>query len=188
MKAAVFAAIVPLVLAMPAQAADTGAMAKAASDFYAVYSSFHQRLDGIPDAKARAKFAPVISDRLNGLIVRARAAEETFTNAYKDSPPFVEGDLFTSNYEGATSYKIGACAGDDRSGHCTVALTYDPRVVGDTQNKPMHWTDTAYVVNTPSGWKLDDVGFGGNWDFANKGKVSQTLDMVIKTAGGGGTP
>jgi hypothetical protein len=45
--------------------------------------------------------------------------------------------------------------------------------------------DTAYVVNTPSGWRLDDIGFGGNWDFANKGKVSQTLDMVIKTAGGG---
>lgn len=188
MKAAVFVAIMPLVLAMPAQAADTGAMAKAASDFYAVYSSFHQRLDGIPDAKARAKFAPVMSDRLNGLIVRARAAEVTFTNAYKDSPPFVEGDLFTSNYEGATSYKISACTGDDRSGHCAVTLTYDPRVVGDTQNKPMHWTDTAYVVNTPSGWKLDDIGFGGNWDFANKGKVSQTLDMVIKTAGGGGTP
>jgi hypothetical protein len=185
MKSIVFVAVMALVLAAPAQAADTGAMARAATDFYAAYASFHQRVDGIPGAKARMKFAPVISDRLNGLIVRARAVEEKFTNAYKDSPPLVEGDLFTSNYEGATSYKVGACAGDGESGHCAVALTYDPHAMGDTRNKPVHWTDTAYLVNAASGWKLDDIGFGGNWDYANKGKVSQTLEMVIETAGGG---
>jgi hypothetical protein len=175
--------LAPLMLIAPAQAADTAAMARATADFYAVYAGFPQRVDGIPDAKARAKFAPVISDRLNGLIVEARGIEEKFTNAYKDSPPFVEGDLFTSNYEGATAYKIGACAGDEKGGHCAVTLTYD-----DAHNKPVHWMDTAYVVNTPTGWKLDDIGFGGDWDFSNKGKVSQTLEMVIKTAGSGGSP
>jgi len=177
-----FALLAPLVLVMPAQAADTAAISKAASEFYSVYGSFHQRVDGIPDAKTQPKFAPVLTDRLNRMIAQARAAEEKFTHAYKDSPPFVEGDLFTSNYEGATAFKVGACAGDAKTGHCAVALTYaEP---GDTRNKPVHWTDTAYLVNTPAGWKLDDIGFGGSWDFANKGKLSETLQMVIRTAGG----
>jgi hypothetical protein len=180
---AFLAAIVPLVLAARAQAADTDAMAKAAADFYTVYASFQPRVDGIPDAGARAKFAPVISDRLNGRIAQARAVEEKFTNAYKNSPPLVEGDLFTSNYEGATAHRIGACTGDDKAGRCAVALTYDAHSLGDAQNKPVHWTDTAHVVNTPSGWKLDDIGFGGNWDFANKGTLNQTLEMVIRTTG-----
>jgi hypothetical protein len=176
-----------VVLAVTAQAhaADGDAMARAANGFYAAYSTFHNRIDGVPDATARLRFTPVVSDRLNALLTASRAAEEKFTNAYKDSPPLIEGDLFTSNYEGATSYKVGDCAGDGKTGHCAIALTYDPRTQGDAQNKPVHWTDTAYLVNTPSGWKLDDIGYGGSWDFSNKGRMSDALKMVLATAGNG---
>src|SRR5690242_3941016 len=183
MKAA-FAVLAILAVATQAHAADGDAMAKAAGSFYAVYATFHPS-DGIPDAKGRAKYAPHISDRLNALLMQASAAEQRFASANKNTPPLVEGDLFTTNFEGATSYKIGNCTGDGKAGHCAIALTYDPRIQGDAQNKPVHWTDTAYLVNAASGWKLDDIGFGGNWDFGNKGRMSDTLKMVIATAGGG---
>ena len=176
------AAIALFVFMAPAQAADADAMAKTAAGFYAAYSTFHPS-DGIPDAKGRAKYAPYISGGLNALLVQANAAEDRFAKANKDTPPLVEGDLFTSNFEGATAYKIGACAGDTKGGHCAIQLTYDPGKTDNPKDKPFSWTDTAYLVNGADGWKIDDIGFGGKWDFGNKGRMSDTLKMVIKTAG-----
>ena len=49
-------------------------------------------------------------------------------------------------------------------------LTYQ-----DKGQKPVSWTDTIYLVNTPAGWRVDDIGYGGAWDFGNKGRLSQTL-------------
>jgi hypothetical protein len=181
MKTAI--ATLALLALMPgAHAADTDAMAKTADSFYAVYSTFHPS-DGIPDAEGRARYAPYLSERLNGLLIQANAAENKFASANKNTPPLVEGDLFTSNFEGATTFKVGACVGDQKSGHCAIELTYNPGKTGNPKDKPFNWTDMAYLVNSAQGWKLDDVGFGGNWDFGNKGRMSQTLDMVIKTAG-----
>ena len=64
-----------------------------------------------------------------------------------------------------------------------VLLTYDPGKTSNPKDKPFTWTDIAYLVNTPQGWRVDDIGFGGNWDFGNKGRMSETLKMVIRTAG-----
>lgn len=177
----ILAALALLSVLSQAHAADSDAMAKTAAGFYMAYSTFHPS-DGIPDAKGRAKYAPYISDGLNALLVQANAAEAKFAHANKDTPPLVEGDLFTSMFEGATAHKIGTCTGDTKAGHCAIHLTYDPGT-GDPKDKPVIWTDTAYLVNTGAGWKVDDIGFGGNWDFGNKGRMSDTLRMVITTAG-----
>lgn len=182
MKTAV-AALALLVVASPALASDSDAMAKTAAGFYAAYSTFHPS-DGIPDAAGRAKYAPYISQGLNALLVQAHAAEEKFARANKDVPPLIEGDLFTSNFEGATAYKIGACSGDAKAGHCAVQLTYNPGQTGNPKDKPFTWTDTAYLVNGAEGWKLDDIGYGGNWDFGNKGRMRQTLAVAVKAGGG----
>jgi len=178
-----FAALALAILASPACAADSDAMAKTAAGFYAAYATFHPS-DGIPDAAGRAKYAPYISRGLNALLVQARAAEEKFARANKDVPPLIEGDLFTSNFEGATAYKIGACGGDAKTGHCAIQLTYDPGKTNNPKDKPFTWTDTAYLVNSTEGWKVDDIGFGGNWDFGNKGRMRQTLDVAVKAGGG----
>ena len=163
-------------------AADTGDMAKAVSGFYGAYSTFHPS-DGIPDAKARAKYEPFISPALDALLKRGDEAEEKFAKANKDSPPLIEGDLFTANFEGATAYKVGACSGDAKAGHCAVTLTYDPGKTNNPKDKPFTWTDAIYLVVTPQGWRIDDIGYGGTWDFGNKGKLGDTLRSVIKDAG-----
>src|ERR1700744_1774682 len=102
------------ILSVPALADDSDAMAKTANGFYAAYSTFHPS-DGIPDAKARAKYEPFISPALDALLKQGDQAEEKFAKANKDSPPLIEGDLFSSNFEGATAYKIGACNGDAKA-------------------------------------------------------------------------
>jgi hypothetical protein len=160
-------------------AAAQGSDPKATAEgFFRIYATF-QPSDGIPDAKGRAKYAPVMSDALNALIARAGAAEDKFGAAHKDSPPLVEGDLFTSNFEGATSFTIAPCSASGRTASCKIALVYQSP--GD---KPISWTDALMLVQTEKGWAVDDIAYGATWAFGNKGTLTQTLKHVIEDANG----
>ncbi len=173
MKRTILLALALTTLARPALADDAAAMHATAEGFYKVYASFHPS-DGIPDDSGRARYRPFLSPKLDALLAQAGDAERRFAAANKDSPPLIEGDLFTSLFEGATQVAVGACAASGQTGRCAVSLSYTP-----AKDKPTAWTDTVYLVNTPSGWRVDDVGYGGSWDFGNKGRLSQTLDQVI---------
>ena len=157
---------------------DAQALAKVADGFYSAYLTLHPS-DGIPDTATRAKFAPFVSPALDKLFIEGEDAEARYAKVTKNqAPPLVEGDLFTPNFEGATSYKIGACTSDAKGGRCAVALAYD-----DKKNKPLAWTDTVYLTRTPSGWRVDDIAYGGNWDFGNKGSLTRTLKSAIAEGG-----
>ncbi len=177
MKQTLWLALLVAAVAGPAGAQGNDPNA-AIEGFYRVYSTFHPS-DGIPDDKGRAKYAPVLSDALNALIARAGAAEDRFGAAHKDSPPLVEGDLFTSNFEGVTSYTIPPCTAEGRTARCRIALIYQSP--GD---KPVTWTDTAILVQSEKGWVVDDIAYGASWAFGNKGTLKQTLSRVIEDAGG----
>ena len=129
--------------------------AKTAEGFYAAYSTFHPS-DGIPNA-----------------------AELKFNKANKASPPLIEGDLFTSMFEGATSYKVGACKLSGGGASCAVDLVYD-----DKKDAPIRWTDTITLTKTKAGWRVDDIFYGGAWEYANKGRLGATLRQVIADSGG----
>jgi len=147
-------------------------MAAAANGFYAVYRTFHPS-DGIPSAADRAKYAPFLSPALETLLSEAEAAETRFSKANKDSPPLLEGDLFTSMFEGATSVAVGTCSGDGVRGRCSVKLEYD-----DPTEKSTIWNDTVFLVNTPTGWRVDDIAYGGSWAFGNKGRLTELLKQT----------
>jgi len=167
-------AITLLFLSSPALAQtspDMQELAKAADGFYGAYMTLRPS-DGIPDKAIQAKFAPFVSPALDKLFVEGDAAEARYRTATKNqSPPLVEGDLFTSNFEGVTAYRIGTCAGDAKGGHCAVTLTYDAK-----KERPLVWTDTVYLVRTPQGWRVDDVAYGG---FGNGGRLTQTITHAI---------
>jgi hypothetical protein len=163
--------------ATPAMADAPVEMKAAAEAFYAAYATFHPS-DGIPDASGRAKYWPLITPALEKLLVDADGAEASFAKANKGSPPLIEGDLFTSNFEGATSSEVGACKGDAKAGQCSVALVYD-----DGKDKPVMWSDTVYLVATPAGWRVDDIAFGATWEFGNKGRLTKALKDTIENAG-----
>jgi hypothetical protein len=147
-------------------------MAAAVNGFYGVYLTFHPS-DGIPSAADRAKYAPFLSPALETLLSEAEAADTRFSKANKDSPPLLEGDLFTSMFEGATSVQVGTCSGDGEKGRCSVKLEYDDRTA-----KPTIWNDTVLVVNTAVGWRVDDIAYGGSWAFGNKGRLSELLQQT----------
>ncbi len=164
-------------VAFAAVAADTSSPAKTAEGFYAAYSTFHPS-DGIPDAAGRAKYAPFISAALDKLLADGNAAQTKFNKTNKDSPPLIEGDLFTSMFEGATSYTVGACKTNGAQASCPISFVYD-----DKKDPPTRWTDTVYLTKTQAGWRIDDIGYGGSWEYANKGRLSATVRQAISDSG-----
>ena len=45
--------------------------------------------------------------------------------------------------------------------------------------KPANWNDTVLLVNTPQGWKVDDVVYDAGFAFGNTGRLSEMLAMVM---------
>jgi hypothetical protein len=173
-----FLFLLALVLAGPSAAqAASDSPAAATRAFYDTYLKVKPR--GIPDEKTRAMFAPLISPALEKLLADANAAEELHTERTKNQePPLVEGDAFSSLFEGATAYEVGACRKKPDSAVCDVHLTY----AENKGDKPTHWVDQAMLVRSGDGWVLDDIVFGATWDFGNHGRMQDLLRQVPKDA------
>ncbi len=142
----------------------------AASGFLSVYGSFHPS-DGIPDAGGRARLQPYLSPALNKLLADAATAQTRFSAKIKNAPPLLEGDLFSSLFEGATQWKLQPCATSGTQARCLVAFTH-------AGSKAVNWTDTLLLANTPQGWRVDDIAYGGGFQFGNTGRLSDTLKTV----------
>jgi hypothetical protein len=165
-----------LLLATPALAA--GDPAAAVSVFYDVYNGQRAEGGGIPDATGRLRYQPVLSPRLNKQLMDAAQAQARLTAKVKNAvPPVLEGDIFSSLFEGASAWKVGACQGDTKTARCGVALSYAPPA--GSRAKPANWADTVLLVNTPQGWKVDDVVYDAAFAFGNTGQLSGMLAMVI---------
>ena len=66
-----------------------------------------------PMPRVRLRFSPVLSPRLNKQLADAAAAQARLTAKVKNAvPPMLEGDIFSSLFEGATAWKVGACQAD----------------------------------------------------------------------------
>ncbi len=180
MKGRIWSASATLLLALcaTASASDVATPAGAASGFYAVYGTFHPS-DGIPDGPARARYQPYLSRSLEGLLADADAAESRFTGKHKDSPPLIEGDLFSANFEGATTWTVRKCEASGSTARCTIDLTFDPR---DAKQKQAKWSDSLYLVRD-GGWRVNDIAYGASAAFGNKGRLSDTLKEAVIDAG-----
>ena len=171
-------ALALLLLASPALAA--GDPAAAVNAFYDVYSGQRAQGGGIPDATVRLRLQPVLSPRLNKQLSDAATAQARLTAKVRNAvPPVLEGDIFSSLFEGASAWKVGACQTTAKTASCGVALSYAPPPAADSKAKPASWNDTVLLVNTPQGWKVDDVVYDAGFAFGNTGRLSEMLAMVM---------
>lgn len=170
----ILAAFVAVGFPFAAEAGDA-VPAKAATAFYDLV--LREKPRGVPDADVQAKLKPLISPDLNTLLVQAAATEEAHTRkTNNEEPPFVEGDLFSSLFEGATSYKLGSCVTESDKAYCDVDLAY----AEPGEAKPTTWTDKVALTRTVRGWLVDDIAFGGTWDFGQHGMLRGTLRQVVE--------
>ena len=170
--------LVLMLAPVAAQAQDAGA---AANTFYTTALAL-PRTGGIPAPSARARLQPLLSARLNGLIAQAATAEARFRAANKFAPPFLEGDLFSSLFEGPVSFRVGACTPAAAAQRCRIQFNRPPMPGARGPARPADWGDDLLLVNEGGGWKVDDVDYRGGFAFGNTGLLSQSLAMVIRAA------
>lgn len=139
--------------------------------FLAAYQA--QVFRGLPNAEQAAVLAEHFSPRLNGLMHDALAGQQAYKARYPtDKPPMIDGDVFSSLFEGASSGTVEAV--DVSADTATVRVKYvysDP----DTGKVMETWPDRFLLVREGSNWLIDDIEYLGGWDFAPKGKLSQAL-------------
>jgi hypothetical protein len=172
-KSALFALF--LLAAIPARADD--AVMAAANNFYSVAVGMPALAGGgLPDRATRLRLQPLLTPRLNQALADASTAEARFKAKNRDSPPLIEGDIFSSLFEGPTAFKVGVCQGDASVQRCAVALSRQ-----DPGQKPVAWTDTLVLANS-GGWKVDDIAYDANFAFGNTGTLSEMLKMARSEA------
>ena len=149
----------------------------ATNNFYRVYMKL--KLMGIPSSKQLRLLQKTISPGMAGLLLRADDAESKYArNTKGEVPPLIEGDLFTSNFEGATSFKVLRCEARGGSMSCTVELGYPDSRSG----KIFNWQDRAVLIEDHDKWLVDDIEFLGSWEFMHKGFLREILNQIILDA------
>ena len=141
-----------------------------AQRFYDFYLA-EQMNNGLPTIEQCRQMTPLLSRAMQDAFGKARREQDKFSTEHPgEKPPFVDGDLFTSLFEGATSYRIAKIDTDNTHADVIVALKYS-----DPKGHDVEWTDRLVLVQENEHWVVEDLEYGGNWDFANHGSLRQSL-------------
>ncbi|MEO8161911.1 MAG: hypothetical protein ABI588_10875, partial [Arenimonas sp.] len=118
-EAAAALGIAPVELAPDAQALSEAN--KLASDFY----EMHERLgrSGLPDESAMKAYRAFVCPALATAMDSARARQAQYIAAHpQDKPPLVEGDLFSSLFEGPDSVVVAGTEADGGGARVTMSM------------------------------------------------------------------
>ena len=141
---------------------------QAADKFYRTYLKLSIR--GLPNDKQMEVLSPLITPDLKVLFEAARKTQMKFIQEHPDEkPPWVEGDLFTSLFEGAQTFRIGRPTVRGDLTEVPVQLTY--REGGSTTR----WSDVLILVRRGKRWLVRDIELKGDWAFKNGGSLRSIL-------------
>lgn len=141
---------------------------KTAESFYTQLCS--APVSGLPKGKAWSNLKPYLTPKLINCFQEARRAQENFMKKNPgEKPPWIEGDLFSSLFEGPQKFTTGSSIIKDN--HAEVPMHLSSKQ-GDTVTR---WTDTLLLRQVNGRWLIEDICYGGNWAFAPKGLLSEML-------------
>lgn len=148
---------------------------RAATGFYTLYIKI--RPQGIPQEKQMVRLRAYLSTGLNQDLEETRRAEEQYQKANRGAvPPLVEGDLFTSLFEGASAFRLLSCEARGDVGSCEIEFSaIDPK-----DRSVFKWKDKIYLVRQSRRWLIDDIEYLGNWAFMHKGRLRAVLMQAIE--------
>jgi len=134
---------------------------------------------GVPEDKARKVLEPYLTPDLTSALSDADKAEARYAARTKNEvPPLIEGDLFTSLFEGASGLDAVQCTSEEKTARCKAKLRYQ-----DARSKDVvRWTDEVTLLATSAGWRIDDIAYGGTWEFMHKGTLRDLLKQVVRDA------
>lgn len=142
--------------------------AKTAEDFYAKLAELKVR--GLPDDQQLVALSPYLAEPIVARIKLDRKKQADFVKKHpEEKPPWIEGDLFSSLFEGPTSYEVGKSRVVSGATHVDVKLAF----TGDGQTS--NWTDTAILKKTGGKWKITNILYKGKWQFKNGSSLLNAL-------------
>lgn len=130
----------------------------AAKTFLDAYVKLH--ISGLPSEEEMKTLAPLLTPEISALIEAARAEQKDFQKTHPDEkPPWIEGALFSSLFEGVTSYHLGevVVSGDKAS----IPVYWEYTEGGETTR----WIDVAVLSKSGDSWHVADIFFCAPWDF-----------------------
>jgi hypothetical protein len=138
--------LIALFLAALAMSAEPGPDATI-RDFYKTYVN-----SGLPTPAQLQTLSPYLSGPLRQALLQARQTQALCKKAHPDEkPPFIEGDLFTSNTEGFTTITAIRDTGHN---------IFEVRFQYVENGHKFDWSDRVVLVKLPTGkWAIDDIRF-----------------------------
>ena len=167
----------PIAAPAPAPVTDpSAALANAMSTPAGAAETFYRtkmelKIDGLPQEWQLASLTGTITPELNRVFDKASFTQAAFIiNKKEGKPPWIEGDLFSSLFEGVTTFKTGAASITGTTAEVPLALTHT------ANGQTTQWTDHLILKQVQSGsWLVDDLRYGGTWDAAARGTLRQRL-------------
>ena len=137
-------------------------------NFYAMLADLNVR--GLPTDDQLKELKPFLSAGLVSLIKRDQKKQAAFIKKHPDEkPPWIEGDLFSSSFEGRTQYGIGKTRTQGSTREIDVYLQFN----GETDK--VKWTDTAVLKKFGDKWLVTNILFKGKWQFKSADSLLKAL-------------
>ena len=149
------------------------------SSFYKMHQSV--RPVGALTLNELITFRHFMSVNLFDLLKDTSVAEEAriAQSAQADAdplPPLVEGDIFTGNPAGASTFRIVNCDIGERDSKCAVELIYS-----DAKLKaPAKWTDQVLLTRDARGWVIDNIEYAKGAAPMRSGTLQAVLTRLLK--------
>lgn len=148
------------------------------SSFYKMHQSV--RPVGALTLNELITFRHFMSVTLFDLLKDASVAEEARTaqavKAETELPPLVEGDIFTGNPAGASTFRVVSCDTGERDGKCAVELIYSDAKL----QAPAKWTDQVWLTRDARGWVIDNIEYAKAAAPMRSGTLQATLTKLLK--------
>jgi hypothetical protein len=145
-----------------AAAGDVDPAAQTVQNFYKTYAEL--KTSGLPDAKGMAKLSPYFSAPLQKLMRTAQGTQARCGKSHPgDKPPWIEGDMFSSSFEGFTKFQV-AGAGATKGVQTVFRVNFEYVEKGQ---QPVTWTDEVALVQEKGRWVIDDVFYRMKSAFGN---------------------
>ena len=132
----------------------------------------HQRLgnSGLPQRADMGAYDAFLCPSLAQAVRAAQVRQEVAKAERPDEkPPYVEGDLFSSLFEGPDDFAARDSVVEGDRARVEIAMS------AGSGDQARRWKDTIELRLDEGIWCVEDVAYGGDWPFANKGRLSSVL-------------
>ena len=131
---------------------------------------------GVPSQKELNQAQPFLSRELACLLDQARQYRDLFIKKYPDDkPPFIEGDMFSSLFEGPNRYELKKIKQTHQQTTVVVQFFYDQPKQPDMKG----WQDHIILTQDKHQWLINDIRYNGHFDFGNSGSLGHNLRDVL---------